>query len=66
MAWRVFVFALGLLALSWPFGVGPPAPGLAFFFGYFLVCWALLLVILALMARSIRRSEESQPHPPEN
>lgn len=66
LALRVFCFALGLLAFSWPFGVEPPEPGLAFFFGYYLVGWALLLVILALMARSIRRSGESSPPPPED
>lgn len=65
-ALRVFIFALGLLTLSWPFGVEPSAAHLSVFFFYFLACWALLIALLALMARTIRRSEEPKPLPPED
>lgn len=66
LALRGFIFALGLLALSWPFGVEPPDGGLALFFCYYMICWVILIVILALMARSIRRSGERRPLPPED
>lgn len=64
-ALRVFLFALGLLALSWPFGLDSSDKSLSMSFFYYLVCWGLLIVLLALMARSILRSEEREHLPPE-